>query len=244
MATILRPVNGVTAEQDVHFNQYADAFKNIFDIDDTTQEGPNRFIVPKLVTGNPGSPETGRMWFTEDEGASNVGGRLKIQHANNGGQIVPYLPLRQIKRGPLALTADFLTTSTTFVDVTNLTVSITVTGGRVRITIVPIDGNPYLSVGSTGVLAAFNKYGALRAVVGATNLASHLFGDTAVPVDTSTIAFPLSAFVWDVAPGGGVLTPGTYTVKIQACVLSTSSRLAIGFGGGSGVQIQVEEYGD
>lgn len=168
---------------------------------------------------NPASPANFQSWFRTDLG---VGGRLHFRHSD--GQNVPYLPLRQEVLGSSAIAAS--TSSTSYADIVNATVSITPTGGVLEIDVVGTDaGNFYLLI----VGGASSSYGIIRAVAGSTNL-----GPSNVGVVGSGVSSYARIPVWRVKPTAGV----AITVKLQWLVAhNTSSIEAYG-------TLRVREYGD
>lgn len=146
------------------------------------------------------------------------------------------IPLLQtVKSAELA--TDVTITSTSYADVSGLSVSITTTGGRLRIRLMPSAGETDLtSIWMQTSNAANPTNGRIRAVVGSQNLGGQRMGGI---TDTSGVQYmPPSAFVWDFTPAAG-----TYTVKIQAMVSTNNTMAFQGNAGPLGVYLLVEEHG-
>lgn len=107
-------------------------------------------------------------------------------------------------------------TSVSMTDVTNLTINITTTGGRLRIYLVPSDTTNVSTIAVTAVGSVAQIRANVKALVGATSLAEILYtltGDVASP--SWEVEIPPGAFSWDYTPAAG-----TYTVKLQASVVT------------------------
>ncbi len=122
-------------------------------------------------------------------------------------------------------------TSISQTDVTGLSASITTTGGRLRIMMVPTATDAeqaslraYVASSTPG-----RASGIIRAVVGATALTAMEFGQNDADPE---IAIPPTAYVWDYTPSSG-----TYTVKIQA---RTVTNIQLVFG--TGIRLRIEEW--
>jgi hypothetical protein len=114
-------------------------------------------------------------------------------------------------------TVSFSTTSTSYVDVTNLTVSFTSTGKPVMITMIPDGTTSMVQVSRVGNALATATFKVLR---GATSLNEINCGNG----DSSAvqIQLPPGSFQWVDTPAAG-----TYTYKIQGLTNSGSTTLLV-----------------
>jgi len=207
-----------------------DALTNQFGLTDTVQTNMGRLAVPS-VSADPSSLVVGSMWFRNDLGDN---GRLRIHDADS--QTHSLLGLRQ-RVESAALAAIVTITSTSLADVTNLTLSITTTGGRLKITMgtsYPDYDALYCSEGT-----ALSTLFGIAAIVGATQL-GELGAGNEVEVNNQNCVVPPSAFVWNSKPAAG-----TYTVKLQARVITSGASLNFnGAAGPLGISLIVEEFDD
>lgn len=237
MAAIYQVENGVTVWDEDDVNQYAQAFNAVLGITDTAQDELGRLVTPR-GTSFPGTPSTGMQFFKTDEGLGTLG-KMYVRHS---GVWVPYVPLRQYIEGSEVIGNNTIT-STSFADMTGLTLSITTTGGYLEIGVRPsnaddANGSLFL-VNLTG--AEFGAEADIRAVVGATNLGqinNQISGDA-----SSTLwglGIPVSSLRWIYRPAAG-----TYTVKLQAKVATSNGRLQWGATAlaSSGPALYVKEFG-
>lgn len=212
MAAIQYAVDGVTEEHDVLFNQYGDALANIFGIDDTGDEGPARFVIPKHSGSDPTTPEQGRIWMRTDLGDA---GRIFFRH---NAKTIPYLPLRQVVSSVLGST---VVTSTSFIDIFTF-LTITTTGGRLKVYMCSgraddgtvVVGQCQIDKGSAGQLVSIIRLVIDGVVVGDADFNGLFYA-------AGHFAIPLSSYIWnvyDVAAGG-------HTVKLQALVTTGSLSL-------------------
>ncbi len=114
------------------------------------------------------------------------------------------------------------TTSVSFADVTDATVTLTTTGGPVRITLIPSTSPSYITVADTNEAEAG---GFLLVVRDATSLGSQfLYGRTESGSATSdpSIAVPPSSFTWIDTP-----TAGTYIYKLRFAVFAGGDSMAV-----------------
>lgn len=217
--------NGTVDEDYTHFDQYADTLNAVLGITDTAQDALGRLVLPRGVA-YPGSPSEGMAVWRTDLGDN---GRLHLR--DGAGQWVPYIPLRQVVKST-ELAAQVTINSGSLVDVTGLSISITTTGGRLRIWLAPSivqAGASYLQLGSH----ASGNSGYVCANAGGVQLGSHQIRSGA----NDTTEWPCSALVWDYKPAAG-----TYTVKIQAAI--TNAALYFGGNANGGIALVVEEWGD
>lgn len=90
MAAIVSVTNGITEEDEQHFNQYADAFSNVLGITDTTQDRVGRLALPQ-GGAFPGAPVQAQLFWRTNQGSA---GRLNVR--DGAGNWVPFMPVRQI----------------------------------------------------------------------------------------------------------------------------------------------------
>lgn len=211
MAAIEYVVNGITVEDQSHFNQYADALLATLGISDDDQDALGRLVLPS-GTSFPGSPSDHQVFVLSDQGPGD--GRLYKYHASIG-RWIPYFGTQVQKSNEV----DLQTTSDSFVD-DGETVSIQTWGGRLEIKLV--------ANGSAGYVQAENLTNdglvEVRVSVGAVNLNPVQVGLGISQVDLSTAAkYPPGGFVWDYTPP----TPDTYIVKVSARALTSGDRITI-----------------
>lgn len=242
MAAIYTVTNAVTQWDQNDVNQYATVLSTTLGITTTTQDALGRIVLPSAAA-NPGSPSNFQTWFRTDLG---VGGRLHMRHSN--GQSVPYLPLRQRVEAANS-TGSAAISSTSYADITNATLDIVTTGGRLLIYLIPEDGQPAnitfgSSAASTGV-----TFGDIKALIGATSLGSHRLsgitnfdfngivgGNVGSGISGLLTNIPVGALVWDYKPAAG-----TYTVKLQGKVDASAATWTIYV---YYARLVVIEYGD
>lgn len=207
-------------------NQLVTALNSVLGITDTAQTNLGKLSLPWL-TADPSSPPSGSVWMRSNLGAA---GRLMARHS---GASVPYLPYRQEVYS--ANNTGQTVTSQSYVDLTDLTLSITTTGGALHIWLIPshsvLTGDCSLSLFGTG---AQGRIGFIRAVVGGQNLHREACG-TAEGGTGANIYVPASSFHWVYKPAAG-----TYTVKLQALIVSSGASLT--FAGNH--ELYVQECGD
>lgn len=210
------------------FNKAINAWVNVLGVTDDAQVNLGRLPLPWL-SADP-STVSGLAWMRSNHGAS---GRLYIRQS---GLTVPYLPYRQRVKSATLGTFTTLTPSVmpTYGDVTGLSVSITTTGGRLRITLVSADG---AQGGDIRIYtpSASSPLGSFRPVVGAVALSPLNFGLGLAGVNQALI-LPCSAFSW----ADYLTVAGTYTVKIQAAVAVSGQQIFLT----DDIALLVEEYGD
>lgn len=116
--------------------------------------------------------------------------------------------------------ATFNTASTTGVDVTNLTVTITTTGRPVFIGLIPFEtGNPSQNSGISIARGSASAGAFISFLRGSTVIGVNELGFTATGASAIDCAMPVSAFNMIEVPAAG-----TYTYKVQArCSLSLST---------------------
>lgn len=208
------------------WNKIINTWNNVLGVTDDAQANLGRLPLPWL----PNNPTTvsGLAWMRNNEGAN---GRLYIRQKKIS---VAYQPYRQRVRGTPTASPQSVTAAS-FTDITNLTLSITTTGGRLRILIIP--DSVGFTGGSIGSVSngSTQGYGDLRAVVGAVALAPMIISKAEITPSGTSQYYPCSAFSWyDYQPAAG-----TYTVKIQArCILGLNITVQ------AGCTLLVEEYGD
>lgn len=114
--------------------------------------------------------------------------------------------------------ASFSTSSTSLIDVTNLTVTITTTGRPVMLFLQSTSSSSYLTSSSSDSSDAFSIIAFCR---GGSDFRNFAFGASSAPISIFT---PSSAFrVMDLAVNAN---PGTYTYNIQAEVVGTSKTVS------------------
>lgn len=116
----------------------------------------------------------------------------------------------------------FATNSTSFVDVTNLTVTITTTGGAVEVFLIPEDGTNLSYVGPA-INAGTDISGQIKLLRDATSVGIFYSASTGA-----------SGTLGDAVPAGAIRffdTPaaGTYTYKLQALVSSASGSMRVNY---------------
>lgn len=207
-------------------NQVIRALSNQFGLLADDQVRLGRLALP-VVTATPTTPVAGMAWWRSDLGSN---GRLHLY--DGAGQVVPYMPLRQVQKSA-ELGGVVTITSTTPADVTGLSISITTTGGRLRIMLVPGTAGGQITLSCSGAIS--NPFSTLYADIGGVSIPQdfRFIGDAASAA--WTIGIPPSAFVWDYQPAAG-----TYTVKIQAAVNGANMEVAAR----TGIALLVEEWGD
>lgn len=224
-------INAVTQTDQNQVNQYASGLNNTLGLVSTTQDALGRVVLPSGAT-LPSSPSSFQVAFSTILG---VGGRLFIRHSNS--QWVGYQPLRQIVDSSAVVT-DQAITSTSLVDITGFTVSITTSGGKLLIEWLPAP----VSGGSlaTGLLIT-NNTAHLTALVGATALPRQFFGTLTAAGNIGITQ--LSAFKWIYQPAAG-----TYTVKLQAMLVNpvagSNGSMVVELTTTGGAILRVTEYGD
>lgn len=118
-------------------------------------------------------------------------------------------------------TGTFSTTSTSFVDITNATVTITTSGRPVYIVVVPVaDINfSYMQLSDSGLanVATISLFADIQCLRGATNIGRHRITNSLTintnDIDDLGINIPYGSLVWV-----DVVSAGTYTYKLQARV--------------------------
>lgn len=206
------PVDNVTLANAVLWSQFSSAFNAALGITDPAQTALGRLVLPSSSSA-PSSPETGMIYMDSDDG------RLYVR--SPGGVWVPFVPHRQTAYSSASGVLSSLT-ATSWADLTNMTLSITTTGGRLEIELVPDWGNPTLvtNINVSGTSAApAQRVGYIRAMVAAQDLNPIIFGDADQASDTLLGSFAAPGFFkWDYP-----VAAGTYTVKLQYQVNSGGS---------------------
>lgn len=216
MTAIYAVTDGVSPAQAADINQYGTLLNNQFGLNDTAQPGLGRLVLP-YVTADPGAPSNGQMWWRSDLGTD---GRLMTY---KNGKTIPHLGLRQRVEAALS-TSTFTTSSTSYVDVTNATVDITTTGGRLRAYVIPDRGVSPASVLVAGTTAAVQPAAQLKVLRGATSIGEHYFwGGSAPAGQTPAGNGPLGGILAD----GDAPVAGLYTVKVQGLVSLSSQVLYV-----------------
>lgn len=225
-------VNNVGQVADeVLWNQFADAFLALFGIDDPTATALLRLVLPR-ATSLPGSPEAGEMAID-----TNVSADGRQYRYGEAGLWVPYLPYRQFARASTYVNA-FTTNSLSWVVIDDAEVTLTTTGGRLKVWL----SGGYISVLCSASTSAGASLGIFVDGVLATDT-NGLFtitpGFTAVGIENVVnpqMYLPAAAF--GMADIGG-LAPGSHTVDLRALVSASDSEFGM-----SGARLIVEEHGD
>lgn len=227
-AIVLVGQNGVVDEDYTFFDQYGNALNAVLGITDTAQDALGRLVLPR-ATSFPGSPSQGMASYRTDLGTY---GRLHLRDGNSNW--VPYLPLRQRAQG--ASSINFNTSSSSYTDVTNATVTVTTTGGRVRVTLIPDGlGDSYVGLVNVSAGAAVPINGKIKLVMNGFDLGVQYMQFTAAANGVG-LFIPVSAFVWEGFP----ISPFTGgVVKLQALVNAGTVNIAI-----NSAKLMVEELGD
>ena len=162
-------------------------------------------------------PSTAPTWFSQT-GLPGVEGHADSHQDGAGDPIIQNI--RSI--GNVSKTTNQTTTSSTFADVTDLSLTARVRGGLLMIILT----GPRAGVDSTAASVRREAEGACRAVVGSTNLDSLIDG-VAITYDAASLDQPefrtSSAMVWYTTPAAG-----TYTIKIQFRRIGGSSYQLLG----------------
>lgn len=224
MAAIVTVSDGnVIIDDDV--NQLVSTLSAVVGVTDTAQDALGRMVFPKS-TSAPGTPSTAMFYMKTDEGVESAGGRLYGRQAKNGSGAavwVPYLPLRQRVAGAAIISGTI--TGTSYADITDATLNITTTGGRLRIFVEGDVTSGYsLSILGDGTSSIF----AIKALVGATSAGEATLGAT-----TPSLALQCNWPEFSAQP-----VAGTYTVKLQGKI-THSGEVLIPAG-----RLVVIEYGD
>lgn len=236
MSNLITPAPGDRIVAD-HIAQLTSLANSALGLTVRSQTALGRIELPS-VNSNPGSPANYQAWVRSDLGS---GGRLHMRHSNDSGQNVPYMPYRQ--RQQAATKTTFTSTSTSYTDVTNATVSITTTGGRLKVFLIPEPGDLATcyatSSGGAQVIAD------VKCLVGATEIGtfelhfitSYQQGDGATNFSGGANAIAIGGLVWEYMPPSA----GPYTVKLQAVSSIGSGTPTFVL---SGCRLVVEEVGD
>lgn len=228
-AIIMVGGNGLIQEDYSLFDQYGSVLSNVLGINDTAQDALGRLVIPRS-TSDPGSPSQGMYNLRTDLGA---GGRERMYSA---GVWLNRLHMRQFVISP-KISSPQIVSGTSYVDITNLSISLTTSGGRLAIYLVAMDDSPNSYQASVFWLnnGAFSsgsgEYAKVVADIDGTNLAS--VGIFAVVAGSNgASSYGPGSFRWYTAP-----LAGAHTIKIKA-TLTIGAGDILGFARGLGLVVE------
>lgn len=164
------------------------------------------------ITGN-------SVWRIPSGASLPTWGPVNLADATNAVTgILPKANLPSLGQQLSSSSASFTTSSTSYVDVTNLTVTITTTGQPVML-MLQSDGSgtqSYLAASKTSTCSAD-----IRFVRASSEVGSYHFGNDAAPASSGWIIPSSSAQFVD------VIGAGTYTYKIQAKITSGTANMNV-----------------